>query len=107
MRARIGDVIDETPASRTFVVDTIAPTVLTITSGPSGRDPRDQRGVPVHVVGSAAARFECTHVFPDGARSTIDCESGWNPYDFEDGVHGFEIAAIDRGGQRRHATRAP
>ena len=97
VRARTaGGVFDETPAQRTFVVDTVTPG-LAITAGPSGLT-RDTNAVYQFTSPDATARFECTHVFPDGERSTIACESGWNPYDFEDGVHGFEIAAIDRAG---------
>ena len=98
--------------SATFTVDTVAP-ALTITAGPSGltgrRSPCSSSRRP-----DATARFECTHVFPDGSSSTIACESGWNPYDFVDGVHRFEIAAIDapataaatsRVADRRHRSR--
>ena len=44
-------------------------------------------------------------IFPDGERSTISCESGRNPYDFIEGVHGFEIAAIDAAGNAGTASR--
>ena len=103
VRARIGDAIDETPASRTFVVDTIAPTV-TITSGPPPVI-RETNAVFAFTSSDPQARFECTHIFPDGERSTIGCESGWNPYDFVEGVHGFEIAAIDAAGNVGTASR--
>ena len=105
VRARTaGGVFDETPAERAFVVDTVDP-VLTITAGPSGLT-RETNAVFSFTSPDATARFECTHVFPDGSRSTIACESGWNPYDFEDGVHGFEIAAIDRAGNSGRDSRS-
>jgi hypothetical protein len=83
-------------APRTFVVDTIAPAV-TITSGPPAVI-RETNAVFEFTSSDPQSRFECTHIFPDGARSTISCESGWHPYDLFEGVHRFEIAAIDPAG---------
>ena len=90
-------------APRMFVVDTVAPAV-TITSGPAAVI-RETNAVFAFTSSDPQARFECTHIFPDGERSTISCESGWNPYDFIEGLHGFEIAAIDPAGNVGTASR--
>jgi hypothetical protein len=90
-------------ASRTFVVDAVAPSLTLLTEPPALT--RNTNLVFEFSSTDSSARFECTHVFPDGARATIDCESGWNPYDFVDGTHGFEIAAIDPAGNVTRITR--
>lgn len=82
--------IDPTPASRTFVVDTVEPET-TITDGPSGDIPDD---TPTFEFTSdeAGSTFEC-RIDSDPFAS---CTSAFTAPSLNDGAHTFEVRAIDQ-----------
>ena len=84
--------IDATPASTTFVVDTIDPET-TIDSGPSGPTPDD---TPTFEFSSdeAGSTFECS-IDGDPFQS---CTSAFTSASLSDGGHTFEVRAIDQAG---------
>ena len=84
--------IDPTPASRTFVVDTLEPET-TITDGPSGDIPDD---TPTFEFTSdeAGSTFEC-RIDSDPFAS---CTSAFTAPSLSDGAHTFEVRATDQAG---------
>ncbi|MDA0183289.1 PKD domain-containing protein [Solirubrobacter phytolaccae] len=99
LEARAVDAIgaDETPAKRTFVVDT-APPSTSISSGPKGTI-NDNR--PGFFFGSseAGARFECRLEGPGRSGAWFACEAPtYRPSALADGEWTFAVKAIDAAG---------
>ena len=91
VRAVAGGLVDPTPATRSWTVDTAAP-VLTVTSKPSG------------TTSAAGGRFEFT---VDDATATTECRvdgGSWSPCTspfapaLSDGQHTVDIRAVDPAG---------
>ena len=86
--------VDQTPATRTFTVDTVPPGT-TIDTGPSGSIGTDS-AVFTFSSGDAGASFECSL---NGAPATFTpCTSPQTYSDLAEGVHAFEVRAKDPAG---------
>lgn len=83
--------IDPTPASRTWVVDTVAPDTA-ITSGPSGTVASGSASV--EFAGEAGAAFQCSL---DGG-AFVACTSPTVVSGLGDGAHTVQVAAVDGAG---------
>ncbi|MGH2973550.1 MAG: Ig-like domain-containing protein [Solirubrobacterales bacterium] len=99
--------IDQTPASRTLTVDTVAPAV-TIDSGPSGPT-ADSKPTFAFSSDDSSATFSCT-VATDGQDEAFDSCSGVGvdrPIDaLLDGSNTFMVRATDPAGNVSTATRS-
>ncbi|MEH3055358.1 MAG: hypothetical protein PGN13_15370 [Patulibacter minatonensis] len=95
VRALDGDLVDPTPASHGFTIDTVAPTT-TITSGPR-RVTNDPAPVFTMSTDDRTARIECRL---DGAPWTV-CGPRWQSPKLPDGTHEFAARAVDPRRQRR------
>ncbi|WP_156028410.1 PKD domain-containing protein [Candidatus Solirubrobacter pratensis] len=80
---------DETPATRTFTVDTVAPNTV-IASGPKQVTNVNRAGFALRA-GEPGSRFECR--LDDGAWTP--CTSPWTTDALADGEHRFQARAID------------
>ena len=87
---------DETPAKRTFIVDTAAPTT-TIASGPKALI-TDPRPAFFFSASEAGARFECRLEGPGRPGAWFACENPYRPAALPDGAWVFEVKAIDAAG---------
>ena len=83
---------DETPAKRTFTVDTVAPNTV-IASGPKKVTSSNRAGFVLRA-GEDGSRFECRLDGGDWFR----CTSPWTTDALADGDHRFEARAIDAAG---------
>ena len=99
VRARHGANVDPTPASRTWTVDTTAPTV-TITGFPP--DPTNNV-TPSFAFSSSdvTATFECQ---VDGVVTYVACSSPWTSPTIADGTHTFRVRATDPAANSSVAT---
>src|SRR5262249_49285232 len=92
VRAKDAFGADETPATRSFTVDTIAPNTV-IASGPRRVINVDRAGFELRA-GEPGSHLECRL---DGG-SWFACTSPWTTNQLVDGEHVFEARAIDAAG---------
>ena len=85
---------DQTPASRTFTVDTTPPDTA-ITSGPSGPTTDGTPTFEFNAAGEAGASFECKL---DNAVDWVSCSSPHTTASLTDGEHTFQVRAKDAAG---------
>ncbi len=85
---------DQTPASRTFTVDTTPPDTA-ITSGPAGPTSDGTPTFEFNAPGEPGATFECKL---DNAADWVSCSSPHTTASLTDGEHTFQVRAKDAAG---------
>jgi hypothetical protein len=84
-------IVDPTPASRSFTVDTVGPAAPTIDSGPAGSGATDD---VTFTFSGPGASFECAI---DGG-SYASCTSPRDYTNLSDGPHSFDVRSLDQWG---------
>jgi hypothetical protein len=99
VRDAVGN-MDPTPASRTWTVDTIAPTV-SITGGPTGPT-SDSTPTFTFTTAGAPTQTECRI----DTAAFAACSATFTPSARGEGAHTFEVRVTDAAGNTGNATRA-
>lgn len=95
VRADNAGVLDETPATHTFTIDTTAPDT-TVASGPP---PLSNQAAPAFTFSATeAGRFQCSLHRAGEAPAFADCDPPYAPGSLGDGAWVFEVRAVDTAG---------